>query len=69
MGALLKLFAGRLLPGINGAGGLAAVGAGVWWFIGHRQDVVTLNYLELAGVVGIATLLMEWMRRAPPPMG
>lgn len=44
------------------SGVLAAAGA-IWWLIGNRADVVSLNYLELAGVV----LLFNMAFKADPP--
>lgn len=44
------------------SGVLAAAGA-VWWLLGNRADVVSLNYLELAGIV----LLFNMAFKADPP--
>ena len=44
------------------SGVLAAAGA-IWWLVGNRADVVSLNYLELAGVV----LLFNMAFKADPP--
>ncbi len=51
-----------------GFGTLAAVvGAVAWLFGPGREWSITLNALELSGVALGASLLIEWVRRMPPP--
>ena len=45
-----------------------AVGAAVLWILGPGRDwEITLNALELSGVVLGAVVLIEWARRSDPP--
>lgn len=71
MGKILEIL-GKLVPGfqwlgvINSAGGLMVAGLAAWWLLGHRDETLCLNYLELAGLVGIGTAGMELNRRSQP---
>lgn len=46
------------------SGVLAAAGA-IWWMIGNRADVVSLNYLEIAAIVLVFNMAMK----IDPPAG
>lgn len=48
------------------SGVLAAAGA-IWWMIGNRADVVSLNYLELAAVVLVFNMAMKVDPPGGPP--
>lgn len=55
---------------LNGLTLLGAVSGAVVWLLGPgREWSITLNALELSGVVGVASLLLEYFRRMPPPDG
>lgn len=52
----------------NGIALFGAIGGGILWILGPgREWHITLNALELSGVVLIASLLLEWVRHMPPP--
>jgi hypothetical protein len=55
---------------LSGLGLIGAIAAGVAWLLGPgREWTITLNALELSGVVLLGSALLEWMRRVPPPGG
>lgn len=56
---------GGAVSGITTVGALA--GAGLWLFGPGREWQITLNALELSGVVLGGAVLLEWFRRMPPP--
>lgn len=45
------------------AGIIAGAGA-IYWFLGNRETVITLNYLELAAVILIFNIILKF---DPPP--
>jgi hypothetical protein len=57
------------------AGGLSTLtfigslaGAVLWLFGPGREWEITLNALELSGVALGASVVLEWLRRVPPPV-
>ena len=66
--SLFGSVASKAAGGLSGIGTIAAVGGMVVWLFGPgREWSVTLNALELSGVALGASLLIEWVRRMPPP--
>ena len=66
---------GKLIPGLgstgfgilgiaNKASFLIAAGMVTWWLLGNRDEQVCLNYLELAGIIGIGAYGLEMNRKA-----
>lgn len=66
--ALFGQAAGRVGGAVSAAGTLAAIGGAAAWLLGPgREWTITLNALELSGVVLAGSALLEWARRVPPP--
>ena len=68
---IAMLFGGVASKAAGAAAGLgtlaAVVGAVAWLFGPGREWSIVLNALELSGVALGASLLIEWVRRMPPP--
>ncbi len=69
---VLGLFTGSNASKAGGAlSGLTAIGAisgAVLWLLGPgREWSITLNALELSGIALGASVVLEWLRRSPPP--
>jgi len=59
--------AGGMLSGISAIG---AVAGGIVWLFGPGREIqLTLNALEISGIALGGSVLMEWLRRLPPPQG
>jgi hypothetical protein len=55
-GPQMPSFATKVLDKFSGV--VVAAGA-IWWAIGNREDVVSLNYLEIAAIVLIFNMAMK----------
>lgn len=66
-GRASKESAGLLSGALNGAGIIVAAVALIWYMLGNRDMVITLNLLELSGIVLMVVTALEFQRRNPPP--